>query len=213
MKSLLLLPFLFILSNTSQAQLAFSHVSNLVPINTSTPSNDLELDELQEQFYINNSGLTILVPFLPILFERCGVTVNNAFIDERSKSKAVRLLTYAATGQTETSESLLVFNKLLSGMEVYDDLDGTVDITLDDKKIIDEMLNAVIQKWEKLGTTTIEGIRGTFLIRDGLLTDEEENYQLKVESKSYDMLMDFLPWTITTSKLPWMKKALVVNWR
>ena len=213
MKSLLLLPFLLILSNTSQAQLAFSHVATLEPINTSAPSNDLELNELQEQFYINNSGLTILVPFLPTLFERCGVTVNNAFIDERSKSKAVRLLAYAATGQTETSESLLVFNKLLSGMEVYNDLDGTVNITLDDKKIIDEMLNAVIQKWEKLGATTIEGIRGSFLIREGLLTEEEENYQLTVESRGIDILMDYLPWRITPSKLPWMKKTIRVHWR
>lgn len=219
MKILLLLPFCCMLStfccmlsNSTRAQLAFANISDLEPINIHTSIYEWETNDLQEQFAIHNSGLVILMPFLPILFEKCGLTLNNAFIYEKSKSKAVRLLEYAATGKTDTSEALLVFNKVLSGMEIYDELDGTANITRDDKKIVEEMLNAVIHKWDKIGNTTISGLRGTFIVREGLLSTADENYQLLVQNSGTDILLNYLPWSITPSKLPWMKKVLLVNW-
>jgi len=34
-----------------------------------------------------------------------------------------------------------------------------------------------------------------------------------VEPRSFDMLLDRLPWSIATLRLPWMDRVLHVDWR
>jgi hypothetical protein len=34
-----------------------------------------------------------------------------------------------------------------------------------------------------------------------------------VEPKSYDIVVDYLPWTISVLQLPWMEKRIEVDWR
>jgi hypothetical protein len=37
--------------------------------------------------------------------------------------------------------------------------------------------------------------------------------RLQVEGKALDILLDYLPWTLSIVKLPWMKKLLHIEWR
>ena len=75
------------------------------------------------------------------------------------------------------------------------------------------LLEAVIQHWEALRNTSADGLRGTFLVRPGKVTLREDgDWWLQVESKSYDILLDQLPWGIGMIKLPWMQRMLRVEW-
>ena len=56
-------------------------------------------------------------------------------------------------------------------------------------------------------------LRATFLIRDGRLLEHEDSWELKVESKTFDVLMEYLPWSTALVKLPWMSKRIEVEWK
>ena len=75
------------------------------------------------------------------------------------------------------------------------------------------MLNAVLQNWEMMKNSTVENLRGSFLLREGRLTVEADAWQLQVEPKAYDITLDYLPWSISTVRLPWMENSVLVDWR
>ena len=83
----------------------------------------------------------------------------------------------------------------------------------DDVALVDGLLQSVISQWKVLGNTSIEGLRESFLRREGVLEWHEEQTLLRVSPKSFDMLLDSIPWTINLLKFPWMDKPLHVNWR
>jgi hypothetical protein len=51
------------------------------------------------------------------------------------------------------------------------------------------------------------------LLRPGkLIRKEDGDWLLQVESRTFDVLLEHLPWGISMIKLPWMKKMLWVEW-
>jgi hypothetical protein len=77
----------------------------------------------------------------------------------------------------------------------------------------DFLLNSAIQNWGKMKTLSINNFRESFLIREGRLKENQANWELKVAGKAFDLLLDTLPWAISTIKLPWMEKSIQVEWR
>ena len=75
-----------------------------------------------------------------------------------------------------------------------------------------EFLETIIHHWSILKNTSIEGLRTTFLQRVGRLADEDGGWQLHTEAKSYDILIDSLPWSFSIIKFPWMTKPLFTQW-
>ena len=67
--------------------------------------------------------------------------------------------------------------------------------------------------WTVLMSTSPDGLREGFLQREGKLTlSDHGNWKLRVEQKSIDILLGYLPWGISMVKLPWMENLLVVEW-
>ena len=58
----------------------------------------------------------------------------------------------------------------------------------------------------------IDGFRGNWLIRNGLLVETEDRWELKVEKVSYDILLNQSPFSFEIIKFPWMKKPIYVQW-
>jgi len=56
-------------------------------------------------------------------------------------------------------------------------------------------------------------LRGSFFVRPGKLSRRGSDDLLQVEARSYDLLLDRLPWGIGLIQLPWMKSILWVEWR
>ncbi|MEL1242799.1 contractile injection system tape measure protein [Flavobacterium sp. DGU11] len=163
--------------------------------------------------FINNAGLVLLHPYLPRLFAMLSLTVDGKFTGEDAQFRAIFLMQYAVFGSTEFPEHEMRLNKLMAGVGQDVAIPGSVELTLHEKETIDGLLNAVINAWSKLGKTSVEGLRGAFLVRDGKIDELDDLYQLVVEEKTFDILLGSLPWSISTIKYSWMEKGINVKWR
>ena len=171
-------------------------------------------DTLTEKVLIFNSGLVLLWPFLTHCFKTLEYTGQNTFVNDKAQERAIYLLHYMATGFYEDiGEEQLVINKILCGFPVVQPLRSSMIPTAQENAIVESMLNAVIARWSKLGNTSIDGLRGSYIIREGYLEESENGYQLTIAKKGYDILLDYLPWKLELIKLPWMEKPLYVSWR
>jgi len=167
-----------------------------------------------EVIYIANAGMVLAGAYLQRLFGMLALADNDAFISPAAAERAVHLLQYLATGHTGTPEPLLVLNKVLCGLPIGAPVLREFVITPQESAAIDGLLQAMISHWKILGHTSIAGLRESFLQREGRLSfDEEDGWQLQVEPRSFDMLLDQLPWGYSLQKLPWMKEPLHVEWR
>jgi hypothetical protein len=64
----------------------------------------------------------------------------------------------------------------------------------------------------ELNTPGTEAMRNAYIMRNGKLIDKDDYWLLQVEYKAYDVMLQFLPWSIGVIYLPWMKKRLMVEW-
>lgn len=163
--------------------------------------------------YLNNAGLVLLVPYLPRLFSVLSLTDKNDFIDENARAKAVFLMHFAVWEKEEASEPELSLNKLLTGLEMSDPIPQRMELTTKEKEMTVSLLNGVLQNWNKLKNSSVAALRESFLQRDGKLEEKEDAFVLTVEEKSYDMLIDTVPWNFKRIRMPWMKKRMEVKWR
>lgn len=161
---------------------------------------------------VRNAGLVMLNTYFKILFDRLGLLNGDEFINEETQLKAIHYLQYIVTGLTATEESLLVLNKLLCGVDIESPIKESIEMDLKDKELIDGMIESSVAYWSSIGTTSVAGFRGNWLVRDGMLKEEEDRWELTVEKRSYDILMNKSPFSFSIIKLPWMKKPLHVIW-
>jgi hypothetical protein len=167
------------------------------------------IKELTEGVFIHNAGAVIIASFLPALFSRTGILTDNTI---RDLNQALSLVHYCITGSKSPVEFDLLLPKILLGIEPETVFDP--DIFPDEKQIseADEMLASIVEYWDVLKDTTIDGLREAFLQRKGKLTFNNEEWFLIVEQKPYDMLLEQLPWNISMIKLPWMRNLLRTQW-
>lgn len=166
----------------------------------------------EQHYFIDNAGLIILHPFLSHLFEHCGYTQSNQFVNEIVLSKAVLLSQYLITGEIATDETELLLNKILCGLAADFVVDFNVDISEEEMKQATELLQAAIGYWDKLGKTSIEGLQNSFLKRKGKLIIKEESLHLLVERQGIDILIGTLPWTLSIVKTPFMEIPIMTEW-
>jgi hypothetical protein len=88
----------------------------------------------------------------------------------------------------------------------------TMNISDVEKETSEMMLNGVLQNWNKLKSSSIDALRDGFLMREGYLEEGPDSWQLDVEKKTLDILLNSLPWGYGNIKLSWMKKRLIVTW-
>lgn len=168
----------------------------------------------EECFYIKNAGLVLLSPWFPRLFSRTGLLDDgNEFVSREARIKAVFMLQYLLAEPQEYPEFELILNKLLTGYMQEQPLPRSVELSEDEREMPGSMLTGVMQNWDKMKNTTLQGFRDSFLNREGVLQEREEYWHLQVESRAYDMLLDTLPWGFSPVKYNWMRKPLMVDWR
>jgi hypothetical protein len=167
----------------------------------------------EEPLYIRNAGLVLIHPFLTRFFTMLKLTANKKFIDEQAAQRGVHLLHYISHKSEEAPEYELALNKVLCGLPVSMPLEKGVELTEEEKETCESLINGVIQNWTILKNTSPDNFRVSFLHREGRLLYTSEDWQLKVENRGYDILLDKLPWAYSIIKLPWMEKVLRVEWR
>lgn len=171
-------------------------------------NNDSETDAVS----VSNAGLVLLWPYLPTFFEGLGFVESKSFVTNDSAKRAALMLQYLMTRETAMPEYDLVLNKLLCGLDVDEPLPATLDVTSSEADECTHLLNVVADRWEALKGTSGEGLRQTFLIRDGILRRHNQVWKLTVARTAVDILLDKLPWNISMIRLPWCKQMLYTEW-
>lgn len=176
------------------------------------PEDDEE-EKMTDPININNAGLVLLGSYIPRLFTMLSLTEDGVFKSKNDAYKAVHLLQYIVNGATKTPEHELAFNKILCGLPLSEPVPIEVELSDKEKDIIPGLLGAVIQHWSVLGNTSTKVFQETFLEREATLWHDEEQWQLEVVERSFDMLIDQLPWSFSLIKYPWMQEPLYTTWR
>ncbi|AQS39595.1 hypothetical protein Sps_04510 [Shewanella psychrophila] len=172
-----------------------------------------DLENEGDKIHIGNAGVVLASPYISRLFSMLAYTESGQFIDEQAQERGVLLLQYMVSGQSEAGEYQLTLNKLLCGIKTAKPLRYSIELSDKEKETADGLLVGIIDNWKTLGQTTPEGLRETFLQRDGVLYREKEAWKLQIQTNAFDMLLDSLPWSFSVIKFPWMERVLHVEWR
>lgn len=196
-----------------------SETDELPPGNDTSGDVDLLLEELrddtggeEESIFIQAAGLVLLHPFLSELFEQTALWDGESWLSDEAQLRAVRLLSYLTYGDVDVPEYRLLLHKLLAGLEPETVLQAVPALTPGELTACDELLEAVIQHWKALRSTSPDGLREGFLLREGKLTSSDKGYRLQVEKRTEDILLSHLPWGYSMVQLPWMNGLLNVSW-
>ncbi len=161
-----------------------------------------------------NAGIVILHPFLEYFFRSLDLLENNVFVNENCRQKALSLLQYLVTGAEKGNECDWVMAKILCGVPLDEPIEPEILLTDNEKQEADELLAEVIARWAILKNTSVAALRETFLQRPGkLLAEKTEEIRLQVELGPMDVLMQYLPWSISIIRFGWMPKILKVEWQ
>jgi hypothetical protein len=177
-------------------------------------SVNAEKDRLPKinESYIDNAGVVLLWPYLEKLFRHLYYVNKDKFMNIRTKKRAIHMLHFLVWNKEDSPEYRLFLNKILCGYEISRPIERKVRFTKEEKRSATKLLEAVVKNWPALKNTSVAGLRETFLQRNGILTLKDNIWTLRVEQKTFDILMDRLPWSVSMVKLPWMDKPLYVEW-
>jgi hypothetical protein len=165
--------------------------------------------ELQEGIYIDNAGAVIFAAFIPAVFKELGLEKNDLIVNP---NLAAMIIQFCVTGNSKIAEYELVLPKILCGLDIEFPVNTNTKITAGQMKEVDKMLLSLIEYWSAIKNTSIEGLRESFFKRSGKLSRMNNEWLLQVEQKSFDMLLQQLPWSISMIKLPWMENLLKTEW-
>jgi hypothetical protein len=170
-----------------------------------------------EPLYVRNAGLVLFAPYLPGLFERLHVLQTGpdgkpriAGVD--AASRAVHLLQYLVDERCDMPEPELVLNKLLCGLDLALPIAPAIEATEAEREICDGLIQAVIANWPIIKNTSPAGLRETFLQREGKIARTAGDWQLRVQRKTVDVLVDQIPWSFSVILHPWMEHPIHVTW-
>lgn len=168
----------------------------------------------ETKLIIDDAGLVLLHPFLPTLFSRTGLLDDkNKFKDLTSKEKAAHFLRYTSGNVQLHFDHLMNLEKVFCGLPVQFPLTPDFPISDSEKMEINDMLESVCQYWKPLNGTSTAGLQQSFLRRKGIITFDGGTWLIRVEGMTVDILMDDLPWEISTILFPWTEDLFVVDWQ
>ncbi len=165
-----------------------------------------------EKHTVKHAGIILLAPFLKSFFTNLNLLHNEQWKTKDAQYRAVHLLKFLSTGTQKMPEYNLTLEKIICGLHIEEPI--PFDINLEESEINEavSLLESVIEHWKALKNTSVNGLRESFLKRDGLLSEKENDWLLQVERKTLDILIDSIPWGYSTISLPWNYNLIFVEW-
>lgn len=167
---------------------------------------------LNKGIVVQNAGIVILNNYFGMLFERLGLLHENKFSSLENQSKAAQFLQYVTTGSSDIEDIDLPLHKVLCGLPLTHPISDKIEITAENLTIINSLLQAAISYWNAIGHCSLDGFRGNWLIRNGILIELADKWELTVDKRAYDILISKSPFVFSIIKYPWMEKPLYVTW-
>ena len=184
-------------------------------INISGPrKKTIEVKDNRKIIEIDNAGIVLLAPFFPNFFYKSGYLSPDKkhFRDRETHQRVVLALQTLLSDHTAFQETDLILNKLLTGYPLSEPVPKNIELTQPEKDATGQLLRSVLSYWEKLKNTSPEGLKEAFLHRKGKLEEFENKWVLTVEHRSYDILLESLPWSFKLIKFPFIQKIIIVEW-
>jgi hypothetical protein len=172
-----------------------------------------------EPIWVGDAGQVLLAAYAERLFKQQRLIEEGRFIDPMAQARAVQCLQTLCHGPGPVDETQTALSRLLCGVQPAELLPEVEPLSADTVTLLEQLLQAVIAHWKAVGHTSVAGLRETFLQREGRLqrdktpADEPPRWRLRVKTRGFDVLLDRLPWSFQTIRLPWMQGALHVEWR
>lgn len=161
---------------------------------------------------VNNAGILVLWPILPVLFNQLGLLEKQKFIHRQAQFSAVVILDYLIWGTEKAPIEHKGLNPILCGLMTDENIEST-PIEPDKQLIIDQWLGTVIAQlptWKKLSRNDA---RQLFLQRPGELRIDEQEINITIQHQPFDALLADWPWPLNIAKLPWLDRPLLINWQ
>jgi hypothetical protein len=204
-----LIPLLNTLSNEVTHKVFSGNSAKQTPSLSEKKDKDVE----ETTYYINNAGLVILHPFINYFFEHLEYTKSHVFVDDYQQQQAALALQYLLEEKEHFYEPELILNKLLCGIAISRPMESKLIKSKALETQANSLLLSTIQYWSALKNTSPEGLRNTFLLREGKLSRKPNgDWKLFIQQQTVDILLAQLPWSTAMIKLPWMKNMLWVEW-
>lgn len=166
---------------------------------------------------IPNAGLVLLAPWLPRLFGMLGLFNEDGrdFKDTQSHIRAVFISQWLVVSKPdrEYREAELAFNRILVGCHFRIPMPRKMELTQKETETANQMLEGVKANWPKMYNTSIPGFQHSFIERTGRIEKQKDKWVVSVDERSYDILLDSLPWSYTMIRFPWLSKHINVLWR
>ncbi|MCC8458335.1 contractile injection system tape measure protein [Photorhabdus aegyptia] len=176
-------------------------------INRSYPESDLT-----SPYQVNNAGILILWPMLPVLFNQLNLLEEKKFIHRQAQFMAVDFLDYLIWGNEEGQVERKTLNKVLCGLMIDEEM-PSIPVEPEKQLIIEQWLDAIIAQlpgWKKLSRNDA---RQLFLQRPGELLIDEQEIKITLQHQPFDLLLADWPWPLNIAKLPWLNRPLQIDWQ
>jgi len=106
----------------------------------------------------------------------------------------------------------LDLNMVMCGLNPSDVVEVAGTITQEEKSLAESLISVAISHWPAIGSSSVNGFRQNWLVREGFLMDRGDDYSLNVQNRAYDILLKRAPFSFSIIKFPWMTKPIYVNW-
>ncbi len=184
--------------------------NQISPVMSQETAPKSKLDK--EKYFSSHGGAILLTPFFKTFFTNLGLLNEQQWKNRDCQFKAVHLINYLCTGETEKAEHNLNLEKLLCGLPLHAPIPLVFDLTQEEKQEANALLESVIEHWTALKSTSMDGLRQAFLLRDCILTKKDSNWKIHVERKTIDVLLEKIPWGYSIIILPWSQYQIHVEW-
>ena len=169
--------------------------------------------DLKERIPIYNAGLVLFQPFLISFFDRLGLLESRKHFNSATCQIRAAHLLHELSGFGEIPvEHLMLFNKLLCGINIMFPIDCRFKISETESLEMEHLLRATIGNWAIIRNTSISGFQESFVKRQGVLERSQDDWILRVETKGIDILLDDIPWDIHLISFPWNNYLVYVDW-
>ncbi|HEX4957331.1 MAG TPA: contractile injection system tape measure protein [Lacibacter sp.] len=160
--------------------------------------------------FISNAGIVLLQPFISQLF-----SVLHLIDDTRNvmlqPEKACAVLSFLS-GDKMPDETNFPLYKILCGLQPEALVNCNLLLEEKERQECFILLEHVIENWTVLRQISPESLQQTFLQRTGKLSNSNGRWLLQVEQKTEDVLLQFLPWSYSIIRYPWMPQPLFTEW-
>ena len=169
----------------------------------------------EERLHIEDVGLVILHPFLTAFFDTLKMldSEKKQFVSISMQERACHLLKYMTGYRGPHYGHLLMLEKMMCGLPFTYPISKDFKIRPEEEQEINNLLSAVCQHWKPLKGSTTESLQRSFILRHGTLEYADSAWIVRVEGSAIDILLEDLPWEISTILFAWLEPMIFVEWQ